>query len=180
MLRTRVGYAGGSSPNPTYQSIGDHSETIEITFDPSLLSYERLLDLFWESHDASGSAWSRQYASILFYHDEEQRRLAEQSKAEQERRRGGPLQTEILPAGIFTQAEDYHQKYYLQSAAALMQAVRPLLPAPQDLVASTLAARLNALVAGNLTRRELEQDLPVLGLDTRQQEALLDALPESR
>ena len=61
-----------------------------------------------------------------------------------------------------------------------MQAVRPLLPAPQDLVASTLAARLNALVAGNLTRRELEQDLPVLGLDARQQQALLDALPKSR
>jgi peptide-methionine (S)-S-oxide reductase len=55
VLRTRVGYAGGSSPNPTYQSIGDHSETIEITFDPSLLSYERLLDLFWEGHDPSGA-----------------------------------------------------------------------------------------------------------------------------
>jgi methionine-S-sulfoxide reductase len=175
-----VGYAGGSSPDPTYHSIGDHSETIEITFDPSLLSYERLLDLFWENHDGSGSAWSRQYASILFYHDEAQRRLAEQSKAEQERRRGGPLQTEILPAGIFTQAEDYHQKYYLQNAIALMRAMRSLLPAPRDLATSTLAARLNALVAGNLTRRELEQDLPVLGLDSRQRQALLDALPASR
>jgi len=175
-----VGYAGGSSPNPTYQSIGDHSETIEITFDPSLLSYERLLDLFWEGHDPSGAAWSRQYASILFYHNAEQRRLAEQSKAEQERRRGGPLQTEILPAGTFTQAEDYHQKYYLQSAILLMEAARPLLPAPRDLVASTLAARLNALAAGSLTRRELEQDLPVLGLDARQQQALLDALPQHR
>jgi len=175
-----VGYAGGSSPNPTYQSIGDHSETIQITFDPSLLSYERLLDLFWEGHDASGSAWSRQYASILFYHDEEQRLLAERSKAEQERRRGHPLQTEILPAGTFTQAEDYHQKYYLQNSSALMRAARPLLPTPRDLVAATLAARLNALAAGNLTRRELEQDLPVLGLDSRQQQALLDALPEGR
>jgi peptide-methionine (S)-S-oxide reductase len=175
-----VGYAGGNSPHPTYQSIGDHSESIEITFDPSLLSYERLLALFWEGHDPSGAAWSRQYASIIFYHNAEQRRLAEQSKAGQERRRGGSLQTEILPAGIFTEAEDYHQKYYLQSAVALMEAVRPLLPAPQDLVASTLAARLNALVAGNLTRRELEQDLPVLGLDAGQQKALLDALPESR
>jgi len=180
VLRTRVGYAGGSSPNPTYQSIGNHSESIEITFDPSLLSYERLLDLFWEGHDPSGAAWSRQYASIIFYHDAEQRRLAEKSKTEQERRRGGPLQTEILPAGIFTEAEDYHQKYYLQSAVALMEAMRPLLPAPQDLVTSTLAARLNALAAGNLTRRELEQDLPVLGLDTRQQQALLDALPPGR
>jgi hypothetical protein len=61
-----------------------------------------------------------------------------------------------------------------------MEAARPLLPAPRDLVASTLAARLNALAAGSLTRRELEQDLPVLGLDARQQQALLDTLPQHR
>jgi methionine-S-sulfoxide reductase len=180
VLRTRVGYAGGGSPNPTYQSIGDHSETIEITFDPSLLSYERLLEMFWEGHDPTGTAWSGQYASIIFYHDPEQRRMAEQSRTAQERLRGRPPQTEVLPAGVFTAAEDYHQKYYLQSSAALMRAARPLLPAPRDLVRSTLAARLNALAGGQLSRRELEQDLAVLGLTTRQQQTLLDAVPQDR
>lgn len=180
MLRTRVGYAGGTSPDPTYQSIGNHSETIEITFDPSLLRYERLLELFWEGHDPGGTAYSRQYASIIFYHSAEQGRLAEQTKAVQEAKRGRPLQTEILPAGVFTEAEGYHQKYYLQNSPALMQAARAVLPEPRDLVASTLGARLNALAGGQLSRSELELDLPALGLSPQQEKALLDALPRGR
>lgn len=180
MLRTRVGYAGGTAPSPTYHSIGDHSESIEITYDPSLLSYERLLELYWEGHEPYGPTGSRQYASILFYHDEQQRRLAERSRAAEERRRGRPLPVEILPVGIFTEAEGYHQKYYLQSSPALREAARPLLSGPEDLVRSTLAARLNAFAGGQLSREELEADLPAFGLTPEQRKALLEALPRVR
>jgi peptide-methionine (S)-S-oxide reductase len=179
VLRTRVGYAGGTTPRPTYYSIGDHSESVEITFDPSLLSYERLLELFWEGHDPVAPVGSRQYASIIFYRNEEQRRLAEQSKAAEELRRGGPVPTEIAPAGLFTEAEGYHQKYYLQGSA-LMRAAGPVLSTTRDLVSSTLAARLNAAAAGLLSREQLEQDLRALGLDARAVQALLDALPGPR
>ena len=98
----------------------------------------------------------------------------------QEGKRGRPVQTEILTAGVFTEAEGYHQKYYLQNSQALMQAARSLLPETRDLVRSTLAARLNALAGGQLSRTEFEQDLPVLGLTPEQEKALLDALPRDR
>jgi len=171
---TRVGYAGGCTAHPTYRSIGDHSESVEITYDPSRLSYAQLLELFWASHEPSVPAGSRQYASIIFYHDEQQRREAEQSKSEQERQRGRRLATEIRPAGTFTQAEDYHQKFYLQGA------LRRLLPAPADLVGSTLAARLNAFAAGELSLEELERDLPALQLEPKVQQELLETLRRGR
>ena len=90
------------------------------------------------------------------------------------------MQTEILPAGVFTEAEGYHQKYYLQNSQALLQAARAVLPEPRDLVRSTLAARLNALAGGQLSRSELDLDLPVLGLTPEQEKTLLDALPRGR
>ena len=173
-----MGYAGGTTPDPTYQDIGDHSETIEITYDPALLGYGQLLEMFWAGHDPD--VGSRQYASIIFTHDEDQRRMAEQSRAAQESGRGKPLQTEILPAGIFTEAEAYHQKYYLQTSRDLLWAARELLPAAHDLVRSTLAARLNAAAGGQLSREALEEDLSLLGVRPGEAKALLDALPRGR
>ena len=113
-------------------------------------------------------------------HDAEQRRLAEQSKAAQERKRGRPLATEIRAAGIFTEAEGYHQKFYLQGSQALMDAVRRLLPTPQELVRSTLAARLNAFAGGQLSLQELERELPSLELTPEVERELLAALSRGR
>ena len=80
MVRTRVGYAGGTKDNPTYHNLGSHSETIQIDYDPVQISYEELLRVFWDSHLPIFPPFSQQYKSAIFYHDENQQRLAEESK----------------------------------------------------------------------------------------------------
>jgi len=122
VLETRVGYAGGSTKNPTYRDVsrGDtgHAEAIEVVFDPARLSYEDLLGYFFRMHDPTTlnrqhNDVGTQYRSAIFYHDEEQRQVAERVK-ERVQRSGkwdGRIVTEIVPAGEFWAAEDYHQKY---------------------------------------------------------------------
>ena len=105
-MRTRVGYAGGTTASPTYRSIGDHSEAIQIDYDPEVLSYADLLDIFWSSHSCTVQPYSRQYASIVFYHDEEQRNLAIETRAAQEQALGRTVLTEIKLFESFYLAED--------------------------------------------------------------------------
>ena len=99
MVRTRVGYTGGDEDSPTYRDLGDHSEAIQVDFDPEVVSYGELIEVFWESHNPCARPWSTQYKSAVFVHDEEQRRLAEETAAEIAAERGQPVRTEILPAG---------------------------------------------------------------------------------
>jgi len=101
VVRTRVGYAGGSTADPTYRNLDGHSETIQIDFDPTQITYEQLLDLFWASHDPTSRPWSRQYASIVFFHDEEQRRLAVESSDREAARHGQEISTEVVPFSEF-------------------------------------------------------------------------------
>ena len=110
MIRTRVGYAGGSQENPTYYKLGDHTETVEIDYDPNSISYEELLDIFWGSHNPARPALSVQYKSAIFYHNEDQKRLALESKERLEAELNMAILTEILPYSRFYLAEDYHQK----------------------------------------------------------------------
>jgi methionine-S-sulfoxide reductase len=112
---TRVGYTGGTKINPTYHSLGDHTESVEVKFNPGVISYNELLEHFWKQHDP-GRRSSTQYKSAIFYHSEEQRKIAEESKRRQQEK--DDVVTEILPAGVFYQAEDYHQKY-LQKGSIL-------------------------------------------------------------
>ena len=172
-MRTRVGYAGGTRANPTYRSLGDHSETIEIDYDPTQISYRELLDLFWQSHDPTAPAYSRQYASIIFVHDEEQERLALESKAQQEERLGAALYTEILPYSGFYLAEDYHQKYYLRGVAALAAEYAAIYPETDDFVNSTAVARVNGFVGRHGSVAEVRAVLDRLGLSLPGQQKLL-------
>ncbi|MFZ5865609.1 MAG: peptide-methionine (R)-S-oxide reductase MsrB [Thermodesulfobacteriota bacterium] len=119
------GYEGGNGQNPTYEDYAKkgHIEVIEVTYDPSKISYERLLEVFWKQidpTDASGQFVDRgaQYRSAIFYHNDEQKRLAEKSKEElgKSGRYTKPVVTEILAAGPFFKAEDYHQDYYKKNA----------------------------------------------------------------
>jgi peptide methionine sulfoxide reductase msrA/msrB len=123
IIQVVSGYTGGHVVNPTYEQVCSdktgHYEAVQITFDPSVFSYERLLDIFWQSidpTDAGGQFGDRgsSYLTAIFYHNEEQKRLAEQSK--QQLAAGGafkkPIVTPILPAHPFYPAEDYHQGYY--------------------------------------------------------------------
>jgi methionine-S-sulfoxide reductase len=174
VVRTRVGYAGGTTAAPTYQSIGDHSETIQIDYDPAQISYEKLLDVFWDSHSPATRAWSQQYASIVFYHSEEQKRLATETRGHEEAGQGGPIYTEIVPFSKFYMAEDYHQKYRLRQTPELMEELQAIYTDDSDFVNSTAAARLNGYMGGNGTQATLQSELDLLGLSADGSQRLLE------
>ena len=124
VISTTSGYTGGTVANPTYYQVSaggtGHAEAVQIVYDPSKVTYQQLLDVFWHNHDPfvknrqfcdSGD----QYRPAIFYHDEEQRRLAEESKQAVQARFKQPIQTEVVKAGPFYQAEEYHQDYYLKN-----------------------------------------------------------------
>jgi len=123
VLSTTVGYTGGHTKNPTYHEVSaggtGHAESIQIVYDPAKISYTKLLDVFWHNVDpltADGQFCDHgdQYRTAIFYHDETQRRLAEESKRqlEESKRFDSPIVTEIVPATEFYPAEEYHQKYH--------------------------------------------------------------------
>ena len=178
MVRTRVGYAGGTTQDPTYRSIGDHSETIQIEYDPTQVSYADLLGVFWESHNPTSRPFSRQYMSIIFYHNEEQKRLALETK-EREAGARGTIYTEIVPASQFYLAEDYHQKYRLRQARDLMREFKAIYPREEDFVNSTAAARVNGYLGGHGTSAVLAAELDDLGLSPAGGERLLDIVRAS-
>jgi len=119
---TRVGYEGGNVENPSYRDVCSHrtghAEVVEVTYDPDQIGYEQLLEAFWDKHNPThrnrqGLNFGDQYRSVIFFHDEEQRRAAERSKAELDasKRYRRPVATAIEPAQTFYVAEDYHQQY---------------------------------------------------------------------
>ncbi len=154
VVRTRVGYTGGTTQHPTYHSLGNHTEAIQIDYDPDIISYRELLTIFWESHNPERKAWSIQYRAAIFTHDDHQRSEAKIS-LEQIRREKGTVYTEILPLATFYPAEDYHQKYYLRGNRALAFFLRESFNDPVTFRNSTLAARLNAYSGGYLKDNKL-------------------------
>ena len=179
MVRTRVGFSGGTEENPTYHSLGDHTETVEIDYDPSQISYEQLLALFWKSHSPGVAPWSRQYQAAIFYHNAEQKRLALESKAKVVARIKGEVYTQILPATKFYLAEDYHQKYFLRQQPELFKELSAIYPTTAELIASTAAARLNGYAAGYGTREGLLGEINRLGLSLKGKRRLLASVPAS-
>jgi peptide-methionine (S)-S-oxide reductase len=126
VVSTVVGYTGGDKQKPTYEEVSaggtGHAESIEITYDPSKISYRKLLDIFWHNidpttRDREFCDAGHQYRSAIFFHDAEQEREAKESKAalDESKPFKDPIVTEIVPATKFWLAEDYHQKYYLKN-----------------------------------------------------------------
>jgi len=121
VLATVSGYTGGATKNPTYEQVSaggtGHAEALQVRYDPTRISYEKLLEVFWRNIDPLAKDRQfcdagNQYRSAIFYHDEAQRKLAEESKKRLEKERGWKIATEIVPAGPFYPAEEYHQDYY--------------------------------------------------------------------
>lgn len=119
--RVISGYAGGTVPNPTYEQIctgrTGHAEVVQIEYDPSQISYEKLIDLFWEAHNPTtlnrqGADTGTQYRSIILFSNEEEKAAAEKSKATAQAKFRNPIVTEIVPLKTFYPAEDYHQDFY--------------------------------------------------------------------
>ncbi len=128
VVSTTSGYIGGHKKKPTYQEVSagrtGHTEAVEVTFDPSKVSYEKLLDIFWVNHDPTYNDrqfcdHGSQYRPAIFYHSDEQKRLAEASKAKFGTLKTfkGAILTPIVQAGEFWPAEDYHQGYHMKNPA---------------------------------------------------------------
>eukprot|EP00834_Sanchytrium_tribonematis_P004246 NODE_198_length_13236_cov_1.328385.p8 type:complete len:173 gc:universal NODE_198_length_13236_cov_1.328385:10702-10184(-) len=120
VISTKVGYIGGTKENPTYEQVcsgkSGHAEAVSMTFDPKVVSYEKLLKVFWEKHDPTqmnrqGNDIGTQYRSAIFFHSEEQKNVALKSKDEEQKKYKTPIATEITPFKKFYDAEEYHQKY---------------------------------------------------------------------
>ncbi len=174
MVRTRVGYAGGTKKDPTYRDLGDHTETVQIDYDPARTTYEELLKVFWTGQDPLRRSWSRQYASIIFYHTEEQRKLAEETKARITRNLNGTVYTEIVPYPGFTLAEDYHQKHSLRQYPEFLEELRRIYPLSGEFMASTAAARLNGYLGGEGSYEALMREIGSLGLSAASKQALTE------
>jgi len=126
VLRVESGYAGGTAPNPTYKQvctgITGHAEVVQITFDPQVITFREILEVFFDIHDPTtlnrqGADVGTQYRSAIFYHSEAQKATAEDLIAELEASRvwKSPIVTEVTPFDVFYEAEDYHQEYYEQN-----------------------------------------------------------------
>jgi methionine-S-sulfoxide reductase len=180
VIRTRVGYSGGTHKSPSYHALGDHSEAVQIDFDPARISYERLLKVFWKAHDPTSKSWSRQYRTALFFHGEEQKKAALESRERETGRLKGQIRTEILPASAFYPAEDYHQKYYLRQDRLIMKELQILLPSAGDFLNSTAAARVNGYLGGYGSEAGLKEELDQLGLSEEAGKKLLSAFSSRR
>jgi len=173
VLRTRVGYAGGTTQNPTYHDLGDHAETVQIDFDPSRISYEKLLDIFWNSHDSARVSWSRQYRAAVFYHNEEQRKLAEETRARLALMTGRRIVTAIEPYSGFTIAEDYHQKHSLRLFSELMMEFKTMYPDTKSLINSTAVSHVNGYLGGYGSCESLQKEIEGFGLSHKAREGLI-------
>ncbi|MBJ7390785.1 MAG: peptide-methionine (S)-S-oxide reductase MsrA [Chthoniobacterales bacterium] len=118
------GYAGGQTENPTYEEIGTgktgHAEVVQIAYDPAKISYEKIIDLFWEAHDPTtlnrqGADTGPQYRSIILTESADQMRMANESKTRAQTKSKSPIVTEIVPLTKFYPAEDYHQDFYREN-----------------------------------------------------------------
>ena len=165
---------------PTYRNMGDHSESIQIDYDPTRISYRKLLEIFWKNHDPTGRPWRRQYMSAIFYHDEKQKQLATETMMQEAKQRNKEIHTSILPAGKFYLAEDYHQKYQLQHQRELMTEFKIMFPRTIDFINSTAAARVNGYVSGYGTPEEVEEIIDDLGLSTAGSKRLLNIAARRR
>lgn len=159
VIRTRVGFAGGTTAAPTYRNMGDYTETIEVEFDPAVVALEELLRVFWRNHYPNRDEYrGRQYISLLHYRSEEQLRVINRIKTEAEEDLGEPIETEIQPFTEFWLAEERHQKYYLKRYPKTLEQLSHLYSSEEELIHSTFAARINGFVKGFITKEVLLAD----------------------
>lgn len=178
-MRTTVGYTGGTAVTPDYHTIGDHSEAIRIEFDPQKISYARLLEVFWDSHDPGYDVYNRQYRNAVFYLNGEQQQEVAASRKRVADIAHEKVFTAIEPAGEFFAAEDYHQKYLLRQATGIFREFQDIYPDAAGLTASTAAARVNGYLGCNGEPGNLQRELDQLGLSKQMQARLVEHVVSS-
>lgn len=147
---------------------------MQVDFDPGVISYEELLKIFWRGHSPEERPWSRQYMSLLLFHDAEQEKVVYATKESEEKRRGKVFRTEIGPYRQFYLAEHYHQKYYLQLKKDLLREFLQFYPEAQDFINATSVARVNGYVRGEGSVKSLQEEIHLLGLSEQGQKSLLE------
>uniref|UniRef100_A0A8D8Y6A0 peptide-methionine (S)-S-oxide reductase n=1 Tax=Cacopsylla melanoneura TaxID=428564 RepID=A0A8D8Y6A0_9HEMI len=161
VLRTKVGYAGGTTENPTYRNIGDHTEVTQVDFDPTIISFDQILRLFWKHHDPTVQM-KTQYRSMILYVDPEDKSVAEKSLESEQTRHKRPINTIIAPFKRFYDAEDYHQKYRLRQHTYLHSKLN--FKTEECYKTSHVASRLNGYVVGFGGVKQFEEEADKLGL----------------
>ncbi|CAO4364913.1 unnamed protein product [Caenorhabditis nigoni] len=149
---TRVGYAGGKQPNPTYKNIKDHTEITEITYDPKVIDYSKLLAFFWKHHNPAERR-KKQYQSAILYVNDQQKKFATET-LQQNKEAHGDIETYVEPLDKFYQAEDYHQKYWFRQKKTLFDELGLL---DTQVAEGELATKLNAYCAGFLKFEDLDR-----------------------
>jgi len=148
VVRTRVGYAGGTKIDPTYHALGDHTEVFQVEFDPDTITYRDLLDRVFHSHNPQHQTRKTQYQNIVFAASEDQRAVLDDFLTTQGLTADG-IGTRIEQLSSFYPAEDYHQKYKLRSVSSLMDAFEAAGYGDDELRESPIAAKLNGYAAGH-------------------------------
>jgi len=144
--------------NPTYHSLGNHTEAIQIDFAPEEISFSEIVDLIWKSHNPIGAVRRSQYKSAIWFSNQAQLETIQASTQPLVERYQQSLTTEILPLETFFNAEDYHQKYALQRNDGIMKQFKLAYPVFNDFVDSTAAARLNGFAYGCGAKKLFESE----------------------
>ncbi|MFF2482298.1 peptide-methionine (S)-S-oxide reductase MsrA [Paenibacillus sp. NPDC058071] len=182
VISTQTGYAGGAAEYPTYRNMGDHTETVQLRFDPSKLPFESIVRLFWNSHNPNNINGYKgdQYKSLLFWQTEEQRDAIGRVLQERNERGETGAETEVCPYEHFWPAEDRHQKYYLKRYPDAVRQLELLflhLDAPME---TTLAARLNGVAKGYANLSAVKDEIADSDIDEGEKERLIAAISRIR
>jgi len=163
--KTRVGYTGGSKVNPTYHALGNHTEALQVDFDPQQISFQEVIELVWKSHNPISAPRRSQYKSAIWFADDDQLKIIESTMEPLVERFGQALTTEVLPLERFYNAEDYHQKYSLQHYKKVMGSFSRMYSQFDDFNNSTAAARLNGFSAGYGSKKMFDAEKNLYGVE---------------
>ncbi|WP_046174158.1 peptide-methionine (S)-S-oxide reductase MsrA [Domibacillus indicus] len=182
VIRTRTGFAGGTASNPAYRNMGDHTETVQIDFDPSILSFEHIIRTFWANHTSTHRVTykERQYMSLLLYHGKEQKQVIERVKKELEEERQESIETEIQPYAEFYPAEDRHQKYHVKRFKKAADMLRIHYPSEEAFTNSTVIARLNGFVKEHGTLQQIMKEIHSWDMPESSRDRLAELIKQIR
>jgi hypothetical protein len=153
--------------------MGDHTETVQVTFDPEVISFSELLEIFWSEHDPSDSVWSRQYMNVIFFENDSQWEVIERSVAGLQEK-GVEVKTRVAELDVFYPAEAYHQKHSMRFQRAFIEEFNERDPTGMWFLDSTAAARINGYVAGYGTCEQVEREVRGFGLPRKLEKRLLE------
>jgi len=148
VIRTRVGYTGGDSLTPSYDNLDNHIEVIEVDYNPSLISYEQLIQKYFELYNGTERPYSLRVKSVIFYRSDDEYEIASKVKADYVHSIKQGVYTEIDPIDVFFLAEDKHQLSYLKQEISLYNEIKQIFPNNNQELLSILASKLNGIIAG--------------------------------